>query len=70
MEKGERLQKLEDLEKELKKFIESERTKLKLERAFLQASLKGSSGAILKKYEKVGNEKAVSDVKSLVGLSG
>lgn len=70
MEKGERLQKLGDLEKELKKFIESARTKLKLERAFLQTSLKGSSGVILKKYEAAGNEKAVSDVKSLVGLSG
>lgn len=70
MEKGERLKKLGELETELKKFIAKERGKLNLEREFLKASVNSSSGVILKKYQAAGNEKAVSDVKSLVGLSG
>lgn len=70
MEKGERLQKLGELETELKKFISRERGRLKLERAFLEASIRSSSGAILRKYEKAGNERVVSDVRSLIGLAG
>lgn len=70
MEKGERLKKLGELEAELKKFIAWERTRLKLERAFLEASVKSSSGVILRSYEKAGSEKVISDVKSLVGLAG